>query len=156
MLNDWIEMTPDNFSIFGEVLGSGSYMPVPSEEEFTWKEIAGNLPLISPSCTGQLNCRYRSRIVNRMERHINTPEIMIALSGHSLLCVAPADLYMPEESDIHCFRVEEGTAFMMNKAVWHWIPFPLQETGSRFLVLFRDGTGADDLHFHELKQTVQI
>ena len=112
--------------------------------------------MFSPSCTGQLNCRYRDKILKKVERHLQTHELMVALKGDSLICVASASLDAPEEKDIHCFAVKEGTVLMMDKAVWHWIPYPLQEPGSEFLVLFRDGTGADDLNFHELKEKLWI
>ena len=150
------KLTNENFSGFGKVLSSGSFDPVSLEEEFTWKDIAGDLNLVSPSCTGQLNCRFREKILKEVECHTKTPEIMIALKGDSLLCVAPAGIKTPEADDVRCFSVEEGAALMMNTAVWHWIPYPLKDSGSQFLVLFRDGTGEDDLHFHTLKQSIII
>ncbi len=151
-----IELTNENFSSFGKVLSGGNFEPVSLEEEFSWKDISGGLNLFSPSCTGQLNCRYRDRVLKKMESHSKTPEIMVALKGDSLLCVAPAGISKPVAEEIQCFSVAEGMALMMNTAVWHWIPYPLEESGSQFLVLFRDGTGGDDLHFHTLEQSIII
>lgn len=151
-----MKLTNESFSGFGKVLSSGDFEPVSLNEEFSWKDMAQDLTLVSPSCTGQLNCRFREKVLKKMECHTKTPEIMVALKGDSLLCVAPAGSAHPEGEDIQCFSVKEGTALMMDTAVWHWIPYPLQETGSQFLVLFRDGTGGDDLHYHELKQPLSI
>lgn len=149
-------ISPDNFSEFGSILNEYPFVPLDPNEEFTWKDMSGDLKMFSPSCTGQLNCRFRDKVLKKVERHLKTPELMVALKGDSLLCVAKATLDAPQEQDVRCFEVKEGTVLMMNTAVWHWIPYPLQEPGSEFLVLFRDGTGADDLNFHEFGSDIQV
>ncbi len=150
------ELSSENFKAFGKILNGTAFVELDSAEEFSWADAAGGLDLFSPSCTGQLNCRYRDRDLKKMERHMKTPEIMVALEGDSLICVAASSEEAPEKESIRCFRVPRGSALMMDKAVWHWIPYPEQKPGAKFLVLFRDGTGADDLNFHELKEPFRV
>lgn len=150
------ELTAESFSSFGKVLNRAPFVDLDPSEEFSWADGCGDLDLFTPSCTGQLNCRYRERDLRKMERHMKTPEIMVALEGDSLICVASASEDAPQKESIRCFRVKQGSALLMDKAVWHWIPYPEQEPGSKFLVLFRDGTGADDLNFHELEEPFRV
>ena len=60
------KMSTKNFSVYGKILSSESFAAVPEGEEFSWEDITGDLRLVSPSCTGQLNCRYRDKVLHKM------------------------------------------------------------------------------------------
>jgi ureidoglycolate hydrolase len=62
-------------------------------------------------------------------------------------------LAAPQESaagglrDVRAVKVRTGQGFVMDTGAWHAIPFPAGSTPARFLVIFRSGTGRDDLQF---------
>jgi ureidoglycolate hydrolase len=96
-------------------------------------------------------------VLSRMERHLRTKEALIALGGDAVLCVAP-----PQESangklsGITAVRIHAGQALILETGAWHWIPFPVGDETARFLVIFRSGTGRDDLYYHDFSQSISV
>jgi quercetin dioxygenase-like cupin family protein len=92
-----------------------------------------------------------------MERHLRTREALVSLEGEAIVCLAP-----PQESTdgglsgITAVKVRRGQAFIMEPGAWHWIPFPVGRRPARFLVIFRSGTGKDDLYYHDLPRPVLV
>lgn len=149
-------LTSESFAPFGKVLGDNDYPGAPENEEFGWRDMTSGLNLAEQNCTGLLNCKCRDMVIKQMECHLKTPEVMVLLYGDSILCVAAADVKVPDADSIKAFYVKQGTALMMDTGVWHSIPFSIEQSGSKYLILFRDGTGADDLNFHELSPPLYV
>ena len=61
-----------------------------------------------------------------------------------------------DRSRIRSFFVRQGEAIVMATETWLWIPFPLENWYAHALVLFKDGTGADDLHFRKLSTALTL
>ncbi len=57
-----------------------------------------------------MECKKRKRVLKTMERHNNF---------------------------IHFFEVHQGDAFVINKGVWHWATYPLNQPYLDYLVIFR-------------------
>ena len=125
--------------------------------EYRYADIDLDLGLLPPCSAGVLESVPRPMVLNRMERHLRTREALIALGGEAIVCAAP-----PQESvdggltGIMAFRVRPGQAYIMERGAWHWIPFPVGESPARFLVIFRSGTGKDDLHYHDFPRAVLV
>lgn len=120
-------------------------------EDYTYSDTNSDIGLEAPCSSGVIECAPRPKRLNRMERHVRTREALVSLGGEAIVCAAP-----PQESadgglsGIMAFRVRPGQAFIMERGAWHWIPFPVGESPARFLVIFRSGTGKDDLHYQDL------
>jgi hypothetical protein len=125
--------------------------------EFSFEIVSPELGLAAPLCAGRLECSPRRMRLTRLERHLRTPEILSAVEGDSIVCVAP-----PQEpvsgrlEGLRAVLVRKGEAFVLATGAWHWIPFPLGDDPTRFMVIFRAGTGDDDLGFCELAEAVDI
>jgi hypothetical protein len=132
--------------------------------EFSFELVCPELGMPSSLCAGRLECAARPGILAKLERHLKTPEILTATKGDSILCVAPAqEAREGRLAGLRALYVREGQSLMLDTGAWHWIPFPAggvaQREGSgstRFLVIFRAGTGDDDLGFCELAEKVEI
>jgi hypothetical protein len=132
--------------------------------EFSFEIVSAELGMPSSLCAGRLECAARPGILGKMERHLKTPEILSSVKGDSILCVAPPqELRDGRLTGLRALYVREGQSLMLDTGAWHWIPFPAggvaQGEGSgstRFLVIFRAGTGDDDLGFCELAEKVEI
>jgi len=98
------------------------------EEEFTFTLSSEKLPLGGRSCTGLLKAAFRPGLLTRMERHLDTGEILASLRGDCVLCAAPPGELKPEK--IRAFFLKEGQAVVLQPGAWHWIPFPLRKEGS--------------------------
>lgn len=128
--------------------------------EFSFGIVSPDLGMPASLCAGRLECVPRRMNLKRLERHLKTPEILSAVKGDSILCVAPAQ--EPRDgklADLRALLVREGQSLILDTGTWHWIPFPVggAEAGpGRFLVIFRAGTGDDDLDFCDLTESVDI
>lgn len=133
----------------GAAIGAGG--------EFSYGVLAGDLGLGASPSAGCLDCAVRERRVAKLERHLKTPELLVAMEGDSVLCVAP-----PQEpsggtlAGLAAVRVRKGQSLILETGAWHWIPFPEGNAPSRFLVVFRSKTGEDDLGFCELAEPVEL
>lgn len=156
MVTNVEHLTSDSFAPFGKILGDNDFPDASDNEDFSWRDMSGGLMLAEQNCTGLLNCRHRDMVVKQMEFHLKSPEVMVLLNGDSIFCVAASDVKAPDADNIKAFYVKQGTALMMDTGVWHCIPFSVERSGSKFLILFRDGTGADDLNFHELQPPLEV
>lgn len=149
-------LTAAELQPFGHLL-SDSNAPIPTDEGFGFGLTVSDLPISKNLCTGLLVCEPRSTAVSKMERHLKTPEILVALEGDSLLCLAPPTA---KTKDLHkaskAFMVRQGEALVLHPGTWHWIPFPLGDTPSRFLVIFRRETGEDDLDYATLLEPIEL
>jgi hypothetical protein len=141
----------------GRLLFSPTAPSVKPPDECGWAIIGEDLGLTDACCAGSMDCAPRPMVVTRMERHLKTPEILTAIDGDSVMCIAP-----PQEpvngalKGIRAITVRKGQAFILETGAWHWIPFPLGRQPSRFLVVFRRKTGDEDLLFGTLAESVSI
>lgn len=125
--------------------------------EYTYTDIDADLGLPPPCSAGVLESVPRPMVLGRMERHLRTREALIALDGEAVLCVAP-----PQEgangglSGITAVRIRAGQALILETGAWHWIPFPVGDSTARFLVIFRSGTGKDDLYYQDLTRALPV
>jgi hypothetical protein len=129
----------------------------PASGEFSFAIVSPELGLGPGLCAGALACSHRKARLERMERHLRTPEILSAVQGDAILCAAP-----PQEakdgaiSGIAAIVVRQGQSVLLEAGAWHWIPFPLDAGGARFMVLFKNGTGDEDLEIRELRDPRDI
>jgi len=125
--------------------------------EFTFEMAAGDLGMPAGLCAGRLNCASRAMSLSRMEMHPKTPEMLSAVDGDVVICVAP-----PQEprggklEGLRAILLRQGQAIVLAAGAWHWIPFPLGAASVRVLVVFRSSTGDDDLQFCDLAERSAI
>ena len=127
-------------------------------EEFAYWGKITELEMTEKVSTGFLVCRKREGVIKSLERHTRTPEILVALEGDSLICMArPESLSGADQIEgIQAFHVRQGEAFVMHVGTWHWVPFPISQEESKFLVVFASGTEADDLEVRDLADVIKI
>ncbi|MDC7227742.1 MAG: ureidoglycolate lyase [Spirochaetales bacterium] len=150
------KLTAESFKDFGQVLTMAQVPKVTDDKEFDWYDTAGGIELNEKCCTGMLVCRPRPKKVVKMECHTKTSEVLVALNGDTVFAAAPAGDSLENNDNVKAFLLRQGTSVVMKTATWHWIPFPMAEEDARIMVLFRDGTGADDLNFKDLCCAVSI
>ncbi|HAK44532.1 MAG TPA: hypothetical protein DCO79_01235, partial [Spirochaeta sp.] len=139
------KLTAQSFKDFGQLLTIDEVAEVKPENEFDWYDTAGGIELSENCCTGMLVCRPREKKVVKMECHTRTSEVLTTLDGDTVLVVAPAGDSLENNNNAKAFLLKQGAVVVMKTATWHWIPFPVKDEDAKIMVLFRDGTGADDL-----------
>ena len=83
------------------------------------------------------------------ERHMRSPEVILATAGDLLVYVGPAEhleepARMPDQERLRAFRVPAGSGVIMDRGVWHGAPFAA-EGPTPALVLLLEGTGRHDV-----------
>lgn len=151
-VRDWCD---EALSGYGKNLVPDVFTPVPTDLDFTYETKSASLDLGEQSSGGFLVCSQRALVLEKMERHVETMEVLVSLKGDSILCLAlPGD--SPNEETIRAVRFPQGKALAMLPGTWHWIPYALQDEPSQCLVIFKGGTGDDDLQMANLNSRYHL
>jgi hypothetical protein len=152
-----VDLSGESLKGIGHMLTPETWSLPERGQDYWYADTDADLGLPPPCSAGALESVPRPMILGRMERHLRTKEALIALEGEAVLCVAPSQ----ESADgglsgIIALRMRAGQAIIMDTGAWHWIPFPIGRSSARFLVVFRSGTGKDDLHFHDFTHAIPV
>jgi ureidoglycolate hydrolase len=146
-----IEMTSESFKEYGQIISNKQGAPMADNQEFSYWGKVSELSMSNVVSTGVLYGNKRGPVIKSFERHNNTHEVLVALEGDSVLCCGKPSINNDNTIDgIQAFYIKEGAAFAMYPGTWHWIPVPLLDNPSKFLVLFASGTEANDLEIKDL------
>lgn len=152
-----VELTKENFKDYGYVISSNNGNPMGDNDEFLYWGKVSELNMSCAASTGILIARKRENFIRKLERHVSTPEILVALKGDSIICLAKPALDGDDKIEgIKAFYIKQGDAFAMLSGTWHWIPIPVNSDKSKFLVLFASGTEDNDLEIMDLEEEVKI
>ena len=136
------------FAPFGRVLR----LPEPSSREATISRDAvtlyGDLARIGAVGSdvefGLAVLDPRAPTMESMERHVETAELLFAVRGDFVLPLAPPSADAPSPEEVRCFVVLEGQGCVLERATWHWAPFPTKGR-CEVLVAFKAGTPVNDM-----------
>jgi ureidoglycolate hydrolase len=146
-----VDLTPETFRGYGDVLSVGPGTPMANSEEITYWGKVAELQMGARTSTGYMACKPRPGVLKQLERHLRTPEILVALRGDSLVCMAKPSAPGSKSIDgLQAFRVKQGQAFAMAPGTWHWAAYPVRREEAMFLVVFASGTEGADLEFTDL------
>jgi len=152
-----VDLTPESFRGYGSVLSVSPGIPMADSEEITYWGKVAELEMGAHVSTGYLACKPRSGVLKQLERHLGTPEILVALRGDSVVCMArPSAPGSKGISGLQAFHVRQGQAFAMSPGTWHWAGFPTGKTEAVFLVVFASGTEGEDLEFTDLESPREV
>ncbi len=115
------------------------------------------------SCTGDFElgiCAYARRplLVDQLECHRETQELLCAIDDDFIMPVAPAGGKggTPDAERMLAILVKRGQGVIFGRGVWHWVPYPLGKEESFALVGFARGTAARDMTVCRLERTVEM
>jgi len=152
-----VELTAESFKDYGHVISKGQENPMADNEEFMYWGKVSQLKMSGIASTGVLIGHKREPVVVKLERHVNTPEVLAALDGDSVVCVAkPSPKGTDTIEGVQAFYIKQGEAFAMHEGTWHWIPVPVNSEECKFLVVFASGTEDNDLEVKDLLEEIMI
>jgi hypothetical protein len=141
----------------GRMASPERWSSIPAGTDFLYADTMSDLGLAGTLSSGSLISAPRPMALSRMERHFNTREMVAALEGDAIMCLAPPQ--EPSGRDlrgIRAVRIRAGDVIVLEMGAWHWIPFPLGSSPAKFLIVFKSGTGTDDLYFCDLEDTREV
>ena len=150
-------LTVEKFKPYGQVIKPpGKEEPTISNDDLTyWKQQAfiktkGDIEV------GVLKIRKHDMLFSEMEKHLETPEMLIGLDGDFVVPVGPPSEDIPSPDSIEAFHVKHGQAIIMDTGCWHGGPKPLDRNEVTLLVIFKDNTSQNDLVLKELGETCKM
>lgn len=152
------KLTAEKFALYGDIIhhaGAETAFPAPEEDILTCTVLVPQMQLDAGCLAQMLVCKARPMVVEKMERHADTAEILISTKEDYVLCVAPPAEEVAEDQ-IEAFLIPAGSTIVMKPSCWHWIPFPTGTQDAEVIVVFRAETVNDDLIYSDLAEKVLI
>jgi ureidoglycolate hydrolase len=148
------DLTEETLAGIGRMLTPSAWTPPEPGAEHSYVDTLEDLHLEAPCSAGVVECARRPMSVHRMERHRGTREALVCLEGEAIVCLAPPQQAAGKDlQGIIAGKVRCGQAFILDTGAWHSIPFPVGKKTARFLVIFRSGTGRNDLEYHDFPES---
>lgn len=137
------KISAENFRKFGSVVKSPTGKPTSEAADYKfWSDIA-DYKIEGETEIGICTVyRQKENTITGMERHLNTPEILIPIDGAFVL---PLLIDGEDISDSEAFTVNIGEAVKINDGVWHGACLPADRAESSYFVIFRKGTPHTDV-----------
>lgn len=143
-------ITEENFKKFGKVVKSPKSDPTAQAADFKFYSDIANYEIDGSTEIGICTVyKQPKNIIEGMERHLNTPEILIPIDAPFVLPLLK-DGETEEQSE--AFQVDIGEAVIIDKAVWHGACLPVGKEESSYFVIFRKGTPNEDVYKKEIKE----
>lgn len=95
-------------------------------------------------------------IVDAVEYHTTTWEMILPLNDDMILHVAPASAGTPVPQLTKAFRVPKGTLVKINAAIWHLCPLPAQVEELSAMIILPECTYANDCTVVNLQEDQQF
>lgn len=153
------KVTHDSFNKYGQVVLLPNYpAPLGTETIKFWPALARYM-VNGKTEIGICTCLKRPRKIDSMERHLNTPEILIPLDDNFLLPIAVPSQPVNKGNKlkvkgIQIMNIKKGTAVIMEPGVWHWAVWPENGKSVTYLVLFKLNTPRYDFDKKSLEKTI--
>ena len=123
-------------------------------------EFFGELGIMD--CPGEMElgiCVFHERplVLDQMERHARTPELLYAIDEDFIAVAAPSEPggKAPRLSELVALRVRRSEGLLFQAGCWHWAPYPFSKE-SFALVGFARGTASKDMTIQPLGRTITI
>lgn len=149
------ELTDQAFKKYGVVIRRNHERLDADEAAHKWWGNLAKLPAEGEVSVSLMEVKQRDFIVEKLERHKKTAEMLIAIDGDASLVVGTQNGEDGKLDCIEAFYIKAGDIVVLNKETLHWIPFPFGRN-ALFAVVFRARTPEDDLYFTELEELVRI
>lgn len=146
-------ITKENFRKFGKIVTFPEDEPTSQAQDYKfWSDIA-SYQIDGDTEIGICTVFKQPKSeINGMERHLDTPEILIPIDAPFNL---PLLLEGDPDEEAKSFRVNVGEAVVINKGVWHGACLPVNVEKSSYFVIFRRRTPHEDVEKKDVR-TIEI
>lgn len=142
-------ITTENFSKFGRIVSAPKDKPTSEAEDYKfWSDIADYM--IEGSTEIGLCTVYKQpkAEISGMERHLNTPEILIPIDAPFVLPLLH-DGKAGKEAE--AFKVNIGEAVVIDRGVWHGACLPVGKKECTYFVIFKKSTPFEDVEKKQIE-----
>lgn len=145
------KLTEESFSPFGKVITTVGRNYEGEDGVYRWYEKQAIVKGAEAVSINLLAVIEREFVCKKFEAHYQTTETILPLTGGVIVAGIPAGDFLFEK--LHAFYVPVGKGICWSEGAWHYAPYPLEGIVTCG-VIFRDGTGMDDIEYSELPEEV--
>jgi len=145
------KLTPESFAPFGDVLTTEGRDFAGEEGLYRWYEKQASVEGAGTVSINLLTAIERDFVCQRFEMHTGTAETLLPLTGGMIVAGIPEGEVSVDR--LRAFYVPVGTGVSWHAGAWHYAPYPVGGDAT-CAIIFRHGTGADDMHFADLPEEV--
>lgn len=95
-------------------------------------------------------------IIDAVEYHTTTWEMVMPLNDDCIIHVAPASAGVPLPEHTQAFRIPQGTLAKVKTGIWHLAPLPVKVEQLQAMIILPECTYANDCTVVELKKEEQF
>lgn len=153
-------VTPENFQAFGKVISVTAKAEPDAQSDI--QTFYGQLAIME--CQGSFElgicvARNRAYVVDTLEQHAETAELLAALRGDFVTPVTSSVVIdgkqCPDMDKLTAIRVNQGEGVVFDKGIWHWTPYAVTETCD-VLVVFKTDTPKNDFSCSSLSEEIAM
>jgi ureidoglycolate hydrolase len=106
-------------------------------------------------------CVYRKRelVVEELEQHLDTQELLYAIDDDFIVAAAPNPVHgptnLPDLEKLVGVIIRRGEGVLFHRGIWHSVPYPYKKE-SFALVCFAKGTAGGDMHMFKLGEKLML
>ena len=154
-----VPVTPENWAPYGYLAdiaspegsyGMGEY-PCVFHRDMALAPIASTAPV----AFGSLKVGKRPMVIQDVEYHSETVEVMMPMDDDMVMYVGDANGGTPEPERLKAFVIPAGTLMIFRAGAWHGAPFPLHHDGT-VLICLPERTYLNDTEKILFKETEYI
>lgn len=147
-----IRMNEKNFREYGLYLNPASVEKNANEDYAYLRELA--LLETGKVSIGYLTAFMHDNMYTSLERHKDTPEMLVVLSGSGVILFAKSG--DDTNNGLIALQVQAGDAFIMLPSTWHGLVLPTDCHRVDMLIGFKQGTEDRDIEISELSEKVEF
>lgn len=153
-------VSSENFKKFGKVILVTENLKPDAQSEI--QTYYGQLAIMKCADSFQLGiciAKKREFVVDELEQHADTQELLAALKGDFITPVTSSiemdGKMVPDVNNIKAVRVNQGEGIVFEKGIWHWTPYAVTPTCD-VLVAFKTDTPVNDFISCKLEEKIEM
>ena len=143
------KLTDETFAPFGSVLTTEGREFGGEAGVYKWYEKQSSVEGAEVVAVNLLTAIERDFVCKKFEAHTRTTETILPLTGGLIVAGIPKGEVSCDK--LRAFYVPVGMGVSWAAGAWHYAPYPIGADAT-CAIIFRHGTGADDVVFAELPE----
>jgi len=147
------KLTEESFALFGNILTTEGRDYLGEEGVYKWYENQSSVMNSEVVSINLLTALERDFVCQRFESHKLTTETILPLTGDLIVAGIPPGEVTPNR--LRAFYIPVGMGVSWAAGVWHYAPYPIGRDAT-CAIIFRHGTGGDDVEFADLPTSIGL
>ncbi|MEG8989744.1 ureidoglycolate lyase [Ignavibacteria bacterium 4148-Me] len=143
-----IKINQENFKEYGTHITLPQNKPTSEGSSYKFWSNIGNYYINGKTEIGICTVYKQSKnIIDSVERHKTTPEILIPIDGSFIIPLFKED---ENEKSLKAFCIDVGEAVIIKEGIWHAACLPINKEKLSYFVIFKINTPYEDVEHRKI------